>query len=67
MAVVVDPGLLGYMASSSGSCTFVRDAGTARNGEIQLTADPAKVAESHAAMSTWKFPPAVEIRLDRRR
>jgi hypothetical protein len=59
-------GLVYLAASTMVGSIRVRDAGTARNVEIQLTTDPAKVAEAQAAIATWQFPPGAEIRLDRR-
>jgi len=44
----------------------VRDAGAARNVEIRLTTDPAKVAEAQAGLPRWEFPAGAVIRLDRR-
>jgi hypothetical protein len=59
-------GLIYLAASTMVGSIRIRDAGTARNVEIQLTTDPAKVAEAHDALSDWQFPPEAEIRLDRR-
>jgi len=59
-------GLVCLSASTMVGTIRIRDAGTARNVEIQLTTDPAKVAEAQAAILTWEFPLGAEVRLDRR-
>lgn len=59
-------GLVLVSASTMVGSIRIRDAGTARNVEIQLTTDPAKVAEAHVALSDWQFPPEAEIGIDRR-
>ncbi len=61
-----EAGLVLVSASTMVGSIRIRDAGTARNVEIQLTTDPAKVAEAHVALSDWQFPPEAEIRVDRR-